>query len=69
MGVSFKVGIFMFWTTFGCITGCGGPELFCGPEIIELLCDWGGMCVYGLESGQGGSVLMGLMSCLLCLYL
>ena len=23
------------------------------------------MCVYGLESGEGGSVLMGLMCCLL----
>ena len=34
-GVSLKLGIFKFWTTFGCF---GGPEMCCGPEIIGLLC-------------------------------
>ena len=53
----------MFWTTFGSVGGCGGPEM------AELLCDWGVACVYGLESGKGGSALMGLMCCLLHLYL
>ena len=69
MGVSFKVGIFMFQTAFGSVSGCSGPEMYCGPEIIELLCDSDVACVYGLESGEGGSVLMGLMCCLLCPYL
>ena len=32
-GVSFKVGIFMFQTTFCSVSGCGGPEM------VELLCD------------------------------
>ena len=41
--------------------------MFCGPEIIGLLCDWS--AVYGLASGEGGSVLIGLICCLLCLYL
>ena len=43
--------------------------MFCGTEMVELLCDWGVAHVYGLESGDGESVLMGLMCCLLCLYL
>ena len=37
--VPFKEGIFMFWTTFGQVSGCDGPEMFCGPEMVELLCD------------------------------
>ena len=44
-----------------------GVVMFCGPEIIGLLCDWS--AVYGLASGEGGSVLIGLICCLLCLYL
>ena len=59
----------MFWMTFSSVSGYGGPEMFCGPEMVGLLCDWDVACVYGLESGEGGSVLMGLMCCLLCLYL
>ena len=34
-----------------------GVVMFCGPEIIGLLCDWS--AVYGLASGEGGSVLIG----------
>ena len=37
--------------------------------MIGLLCDCCAVCVYGLASGEGGSVLMGLMCCLLHLYL
>ena len=44
-----------------------GVVMFCGLEIKELLCDW--CAVYGLSSGEGGLVLIGLMCCLLCLYL
>ena len=37
-GVALKIGIFEFWTTFGCFGGCGGLGMCCGPEIIGLLC-------------------------------
>ena len=68
----------MVWTFLVLLCGCGGPEIirllcvwgcvmFCGPEIIGILCDCSAM--YGLASGEGGSVLIGLMWCLLCLYL
>ena len=69
MGVLFGLGIFMFWMTFSFVGGYGGPEMFCGPEMVELLCGCSVAYVDGLGSGDGESMLMGLICCLLCLYL
>ena len=68
MGVSLEIGIFRFQTIFGCFGGCGGLGICCGPEIIGL-CVSGVVLMYGLARGEGVSVLMGLMCCLLHLNL
>ena len=39
MRLPFKVGIFVFQMTFSSVGCCGGPEMFCGLEMVELLCD------------------------------
>ena len=63
MGVLFCVGIFMFQMTFSSIGGYGGPEM------VKLLCDCGAAYVHGLANGDGESMLVGLICCLLHLYL
>ena len=45
----FCVGIFMFQMTFSSAGGCGGPEMFCGPEMVKLMCDYGAAYVDGPE--------------------
>ena len=32
--------------TFSSFGGCGGPEMCDVPEIVELLCGCGGVCVW-----------------------
>ena len=49
--------------------GVDGPEMQDGPEMYELLSDSGVVCVNGLVKGDGVSVLMWYMCCLLHLYL
>ena len=55
--------------TYSSSGGCGGPEIFDGPAIVEIVCGCGIVCVDGLEKGKSVSVLMGWMCCLLRLYL
>ena len=51
-GVLFGASIFMFQITFSSVGGCGGPEMFCGLEMIKLLCGCSVAYVDGLESGD-----------------
>ena len=68
-GRGFGVGILLLQMTSSSFGGSGGPEICDGPEIIELLCGCGVVCVKGLVNGDSVSVSMGQMCCLLNLYL
>ena len=68
-GRGFGLGILLLQMTSSSFGGSGGPEMSDGPEIVELWCGCGVVCVDGLVKSDSVSVLMGQMCCLLCLYL
>ena len=54
------VGILLLQMTSSAFGGCGGPE------IVELFCVCGVVCVDGLEKGESVSVLRGGYVCCTC---
>ena len=59
------LGILLLLMPSSSFGGIGGPEIWDSPEMIELLPGSGVGCVDHLVIGDGVSVLMGQMCCLL----